>query len=216
MKQHVDIVLPVLERIETGNKRMYLTPSGKQYPSITSVTGIRSQPFIDEWKARVGIEEANKITTRAANRGTKIHALCENHLNNEKTNVDVFHKEMWDNFVPALEPIDKIYCLERMLFSDKLQVAGTVDCIAEYNGILSVIDFKTSSKVKHRQDISGYFMQCCMYALSLYEMTGIQAKQIVILMAVEDEKPLVFIERVLDWIKESIIIRDEFLKLKGY
>lgn len=215
MITHIHHDLQRLQRVETPDGRLYQTPSGKRYPSVTTITGLLSKQSIIEWRKRVGEEEANRISTRAAKRGTKIHSLCESYLNNESVEPDFFHKEMWDTIVPELRKINNVHCLETPLYSDHLQVAGTVDCIAEYEGKLAVIDFKTSKRIKDRDDIHGYFMQCAAYAVAFEERTGIPVSKLVVIMGVDDEQALVFKERRDDWIEEFKDLRLQYKQAKG-
>lgn len=214
--KHLPIDLPKLNRVtaEDGS-RLYETPSGNKYPSVTTVTGLRSQASIAQWRKNVGEEEANKISSRACRRGTQIHALCEDWLNNKKVEVDMFDRPNWNAFLPVLNRVNNVHCLEVPLFSHYLEIAGTVDCIAELDGVLSIIDFKTSRRVKELKDISNYFIQCSMYAVSFAEMTGIQVKQLAILMSIDDEEPKVFLQRTKDWVPKAVEEREYFRKIKG-
>lgn len=196
--------------------RVYLTPTGKKYPSITSVTGILSLKSIYEWRQRVGEAEANRISARASSRGTRIHSLCENYLLGENKKPNLFDQEMFDKLVPHLDKIDNIHCLETRLYSDHLESAGTVDCIAEYEGKLSVIDFKTSSRVKSLEDIDGYLMQTAAYAVAFEERTGIPVGRLVIIMGVDNDETIVFKQKRDDWIKAFIETREIFRKKRGY
>jgi len=215
MIQHIHHDLQRLQRITTPEGRLYQTPSGNSYPSVTTITGLLGKEAIIAWRKRVGDEEANRISTKAANRGTKIHSLCESYLNNEHVEPDFFHKEMWNSILPELNKIDNVHCLESPLYSDHLQVAGTVDCIAEYEGKLSVIDFKTSKRIKSREDIHNYFMQCSAYAVAFEERTGISVPRIVIIMGVDDENTLIFKEKRDDWIGNFIELRKYYREQKG-
>jgi genome maintenance exonuclease 1 len=216
MFNHIPLELPKLQRVTNSDgSRVYSTPSGKKYPSVTTVTGLLKKDIINEWRKRVGDEEANKISSKAAKRGTRIHTLCEKYLLNEEVSVQLFDAEMWNSMRPLLDDIDDIYALEQPLYSDHLQVAGTVDCIAKYKGKLSVIDFKSSKRIKHRDDIHDYFIQCSAYAVAFEELTGIPVPRLVILMAVDDEKPLVFNEKRNDWIEEFKTLRLEYKRQKG-
>ena len=213
---HKPLELPEVTRTSKNGKRLYVTPSGKMYPSVTSVTSLGSEESIKAWKARVGEEEANKISNRASGRGTRIHSLCEDWLNNKEVFPEMFDIDMWDTFNPVLKNINNVYGLETMLFSHKLELAGTADCIAEYNGKLSIIDFKTSGKLKKKEWISNYFVQCAFYSMMVLELTGIFAEQIVVLIAVDDNESQIFIEQTRDWMPEAIKVRQEFRKVKGY
>jgi genome maintenance exonuclease 1 len=215
MFNHVQLEFPKLKRVTADNgSRVYETPSGKAYPSVTTVTGLLKKQAIIEWRKRVGEEEANKISSKAAGRGTRIHSLCEQYLLNKEIVPNMFDVEMWQNMKAVLHSIDNIHALEQPLYSDHLEVAGTVDCIGEYNGKMSVIDFKTSKRIKHRDDIHDYFMQCAAYAVAFEEMTKIPVPQLVILIAVDDEKPLVFVEKRNKWIDGFKELRAEYKKWK--
>jgi len=215
MFNHIECELPKLKRVtnEDGT-RVYQTPTGNKYPSVTTVTGLLKKQSIIAWRKRVGEEEANRISSTAARRGTRIHSLAEKYLLNETVNPDMFDIEMWNKFKPILHNINNIYALEQSLFSDHLEVAGTVDCIAEYNGKMSVIDFKTSKRIKERDNIHDYFMQCSAYAVAFEEMTKIPVPQIVILIAVDEEDPLIFVEKRNTWINGFRDLRLEYKRIK--
>jgi genome maintenance exonuclease 1 len=127
--------------------------------------------------------------------------------------VGPFDLDTFNSLRPLLDKIDNVYCLETQLYSDHLQVAGTVDCIAEYEGRLSIIDFKTSKRVKTRDDIHSYFMQTAAYAVMFEERTGIPVDTLVILMSVDDEQPIVFKEKRDDWIGTFVELREDYSKL---
>ena len=199
MFNHVNVNIDEIKTETINGGRYYVTPTGEKYPSITTVLSILSKKAIMEWRKRVGAEEANKISTQAARRGTNVHQMCEDYLNNktyitEKTMpVD---KQMFSTLKPILdERINNIHTQEATLYSDYLGVAGRVDCIAEFDGRLSVIDFKTSRKLKKKEWISNYFQQASAYCVMYEERTGIPIDQIVILIAVDDEQPQVFVEK---------------------
>jgi genome maintenance exonuclease 1 len=210
-----------LETETINGKRFYKTPEGLLYPSVTTITSQHGKDKILEWRKRVGEEEANRISTKASNRGTKVHKICENYLNNEedyaRTNPAHIHKTMPDTIAmfKSLQPlldehVNNIHALEIPLYSHHLKVAGRVDCIAEYDGKLSIIDFKTSGKLKEESWIKGYFMQCSAYAVMYEERTGIPVSQIVIMIAVDSEHPQVFIKKRNDYIKDFISYREAY------
>ena len=196
---HHDIPKLLRSTSSTGT-RVYETPSGNAYPSVTTVTGLHSAKGIAEWRKRVGETEANRISNKASARGTRIHQYCEDYLRGNIFEADMFDLEMFNSIKPLLDQVDNIHCLETALWSDHLQVAGTVDCIAEFQGKLSVIDFKTSSKPKDRDDIHNYFMQTAAYAVAFEERTGIPIGRLVIIMAVDGDDPRWFIEKRDNWI----------------
>jgi ATP-dependent exoDNAse (exonuclease V) beta subunit len=197
--------------------RVYITPEGNTYPSVTTVLGIEGAEEIEKWKAAVGEEEARLTSARAAARGTRIHQLCEDTLNNAPTEPNLFDMEAFAAMKKALVRIDNVHAVELRLFSDILKIAGTVDLIAEFDGELSIIDWKTSGRLKYRDDIHGYFMQCSAYAVAYEERTGRKVKNIVIVMAVDgDPMPAIFIEKVKDWVPHFIQLRKKFKQLKGF
>ena len=168
--KHKDgIVLQELKTKNIDGKRHYVTPGGN-YPSVTSITSQLSAEGIKAWRARVGEKEAQKIITKASIRGTSVHKLCEDYVNN----IEV--KESNDVFEQIKSELDKhlgtIYAVEAPLYSDKLKVAGRVDLIAEWKGKLSIIDFKTAKKTKKEEWIEAYFMQESAYAVMFAERMG--------------------------------------------
>ena len=205
--------VPLLEQItDPSGSRVYATPEGDHYPSVTTVLGALSTEHINDWKSKVGEEEAARISGAAARRGTTLHLASENYLNNQPFDfgVNFIGKYLFESFKPVLQPIDNIHCQETRLYSHYLKMAGTVDCIAEYDGKLSIIDFKTSGKPKKKEWIHNYFMQCSAYAIMYEELTGIPVTQLVVLIAVEDEEPQVFIEKRNTWAKPLIDARRRF------
>ena len=186
---HVDDLddLQIPERQTVKGVRRYVTPEGNVYPSITTILGNQPKPGLVEWRKRVGDIEANKIMREASTLGTAVHDLCEQYLynyklktsNNEATGI--FNRLRF-----LLGNIDNIIGLEIPLYSDQLKVAGTADCIAEYNGMLSVIDFKTSKKPKKEEWIEDYYIQAFFYAIAFFERTGVIPEQVVILIAIRD------------------------------
>lgn len=211
--QHIHHEIDKLTRIDSAGGRLYQTPTGRAYPSVTSILGILGKAEILEWRKRVGDAEANRIAARAARRGTAIHTLCEHYLLNKEVDPGPFDLETFKSITPYLDKINNIHCLETQLYSNFLQVAGTVDCIAEYEGKLSVIDFKTSKRIKTRDEIHSYFMQTSAYAVMFEERTGIPIGQLVIIMSVDDDKPLIFKEKRDDWIHRFIELREDYSKL---
>lgn len=213
---------PELAELETetvNGKRFYVTPDGKKYPSVTTVSGFASAKSIAAWRRKVGNEQANKISTQAAGRGTAVHKLCENYLNNDP---DFTKKQMpvniesFNTIKPILDThINNIRMQEVPLYSHYLEVGGRVDCIAEWDGKLSVIDFKTSRKIKKKEWISGYFMQCSAYAVMYEELTKLPISQIVIIISVDSEKPQVFIERRDNYIHDFIKLRKDYKDYYG-
>ena len=176
----------VPERVEKDGRRYYVTPDGNHYPSITSILAQQENLGLEVWKAKVGEKEAKRISQESAHIGTSVHQMAEFYLSNYIIKLKNEDKKIVDTFNRLrflLGNINNIVGLEIPLFSDLLRVAGTTDCIAEYNGQLSIIDFKTSRKPKKEEWIDDYYMQTFAYKLMFEEMTGVEIQQIVILVA---------------------------------
>lgn len=186
---HNWVEIPKIKQINTEDGRRYEVNERAKYPSITTVLSKTKdlRPLL-EWRKRVGEEYAQKVTTAATTRGTSMHKLCENYLLNEELDDlgSTSGELLFRGIRPYLDRIDNVRALESGLFSHKLHVAGTVDCIADYDGELSIIDFKTARTVKRESYIHDYFMQGAFYFTSFYELTGELPKQILILISVQD------------------------------
>ena len=196
MFNHVDLDLPSLDRETIDGVRYYDIPGESKLVSITSITSWINREIFRSWRARVGNEEADKVTKAATSRGTDMHTLTEHYLLNEELpTVQPLSEFLFKQSKPKLDLIDNIHAIEKPLYSLKLGVAGTVDCIAEYEGELAVIDFKTSKKPKPRKWIDHYFVQCAAYACMLYEMKEIPVKKFVIIMSCENGEVKVYEER---------------------
>ena len=198
MFNHVDLNLPSLEREHIDGVRYYSIPNEDELVklvSITSVTSHFNKEIFVNWRKKVGDEKANRITKAATVRGTDMHTLTENYLDNkELPKVPPISEFLFKIAKPKLNLIDNIYALEGPLYSKQLGIAGTVDCIAEYDGELSIIDFKTSQKPKPREWIEHYFVQAMAYGCMLYEMKNIPVKKLVIIMACENGECVVYEE----------------------
>ena len=188
---HKTINLPEITATTTDGVRLYETPEGNKYPSITTVLSVRNKKGLFEWRKRVGEDVANYVARKSANRGTLVHHMCEDYLNNDFD--EVKHKKKFLPYVlfnqlkeSVLQKVDNIYAQECGLYSDKYKVAGRVDCIAEYNGKLSIIDFKTSTKERSDAWNESYYIQASAYAEMFEERTGIEINQICILVVTED------------------------------
>ena len=182
--------------------RLYEVGDGKWYPSVTTVTSHRKKDSIIKWRKRVGEAEANKISGRASARGNKFHSMVESYLKNETVSFD--DKSSLASFLfktakETLHRIDNIHLLESPLYSDSLRIAGRVDCIAEYDGELAVIDFKTSTKEKKESWIENYFVQETAYAAMYYERSGVKVDKIVTLIATEEGGMQIFEKYDLDY-----------------
>ena len=186
-----------LECKTTESIRLYNLPNGGWVPSITSVTSFYNRQIFIDWRKRVGLEEANRITKKATARGTDFHQVCQDYLENKELKWDDYQlmtKHMFHHAKPYLDKINNIHAIERTLYSEYLGLAGRVDCIAEYENELAIIDFKSSTEPKKREWIENYIAQECAYAMMYYERTGIKVKKLVTLIACEDGEIQVFQE----------------------
>ena len=197
---HIEIDYPILSREMIDGVRYYDTPNGKKLVSITSIISHYNREVFREWRARVGNQEANKVTKQATSRGTDMHTCSEYYLKNlDIPEVQPLSEFLFKQAKPELDRIDNIHAQEQALFSYELGVAGSVDCIAEYTGEtgepeLAIIDFKTAKKPKPKEWIDSHFVQCAAYACMLYEMTGIMVKKFVIIMSCENGEVKVYEE----------------------
>jgi len=218
MSQYKPVSLPSIERIDTSAGRRYKTPEGKLFPSVTTVLSSIPNKYLDSWKERVG-DESVKIASRAAKRGTYIHEQCEHLLKGtrapENPYSKMLHWDMWKTFEPVVKKIGDVYAIEAPLYSNKWAVAGTVDCVGMWEGKLSIIDFKTSSRRKSHTDIDNYFIQTSCYAEMWKEITGNAIEDLVILMAVEDDSPLIFKDQRSNWIDKFREVRVQYKLNKG-
>ena len=206
--------LPPLKAKNVNGKRFYEHLETKEaYPSITSVLSIRDKKGLHEWRQRVGEEVANHVMIQAANRGTAVHNMVEDYLNNvDLEQVDKYKKQflprmMFNVLKPELSKINNIRLQEAQMFSSDYTVAGRVDCIAEYDGVLSIVDFKTSTKEKNESWIENYFIQGSAYAEMFKEHFGEEVTQIVILIVTEEGTTQVFKKNKVDYLpklKEAV------------
>ncbi|WP_238527503.1 PD-(D/E)XK nuclease family protein [Candidatus Nitrosarchaeum limnium] len=215
---HHIVQIPVAIQTEIEGIRYYQTPEGKLYPSITTVLSKTSDMSgLDEWRERIGTDAAEQIMKDAQIHGTMTHKLCEDYLNNKESNGDFLDipKNHFEKLKPYLHKMNNIQGIELPLFSDEFKIAGTCDCIAEYNGDLSIIDFKTSRSrlMEHYDKVQKYFMQATAYSLMWKERTGIDIDQIVIIGSEETGDIVEFIKIPFDF-KEVLIEKiEEFHKL---
>ena len=204
-----------LNKKETKGIRLYNLPNGEWVPSITSVTSFYNRQIFVNWRKRVGIEEANRITKKATTRGTDFHEAAQAYLENRDM--------VWEDYLPAtrfmfhhatpyLDRINNIHAIERTLYSEYYGLAGRVDCIAEYDGELAVIDFKTSEKIKPEKWLENYFVQEMFYAAAYYELTQIPVKKLITIMVTPGGEVKVFDKRNKgDYIKLLVRYIKEFV-----
>ena len=201
VKVHFDYDDLLSEDTEAGRK--YFVDDKKKYPSITTVLSILSRDGIAAWRRRVGDEEADRVSLQATTRGSAVHQIVEDYIDNKPDYDAGYFPNVLDNFYQIKSIIDKrvgrVYAQEQPLYSNHLRVAGRVDCVAEFDGQLSIIDFKTSKKRKTRSRCYNYFMQEAAYAVMWEERTGMPITQLVTIMSVDDDHPLVFVEQRDDW-----------------
>ena len=193
---HVPVELTEIKATTKDKVRLYETPDGNFYPSITTVLSVRNKKGLFEWRKRVGNDVANYVARKAATRGTHVHHMCEDYLNNMHIDYPEKWKEHEKKFLPyalfkqlqksVIQKIDNIHAQECGLYSDKYKIAGRVDCIAEYDGVLSIIDFKTSTSERKDSYNENYYIQASAYAEMFEERTGHAINQIVILVVTED------------------------------
>jgi genome maintenance exonuclease 1 len=213
--KHKPVEIQELSTQTINRKRFYRTPEGKLYPSITTVLQKQKMKGLMEWRQKVGDDVANYIARTAANRGTKVHHMCEDFLNNNFD--EEIHKK---NFLPyvlfgqikpvLMQKVNNIFAQECGLYSDKYRVAGRVDCIAEYNGTPSIIDFKTSTKERNDEWNESYYIQASAYAEMFEERTGIEINQIVILVVTEDGIVQEFVKDKSEYLEKLIDAVDDF------
>lgn len=206
---HQFVDLPKIYSEDTPNGRYYTTPDGSKYQSVTTLLGRNSDnTWLEEWKARVGEEQVSKTSTQAKRRGTAVHAILEQYLlNNDK----FFRGHMPVNltmFAAMRKILDArlgaILGLEIGLWSHNMRVAGRADMLAYFDGVLSIVDFKTSKKPKREEDIESYFLQCTIYALMAEELLGVSVPKIVVLIGVDDEDAQVFIRDKAEFVQAII------------
>ena len=209
-----ELVSLVTEEID--GKRLYITPTGIKVPSVTTVLGYSKKQMIEDWKERVGHDTAQKISTRASIRGTKFHNMMERYLRNDSNlfeDVMPDMKQAFRDMQKVVDKIDNIHYIEGQLHSSQLGIAGRTDVIGEFDGKLSIIDFKTSTRLKRKDWIENYFEQGTAYALMYEELVGTPIDQIVILISVDGEtEPQVFIEEKVHHIENLMAKIQQYKK----
>ena len=207
-----------LKQINRKSGRVYMDEEGNEYPSITSVLSILSKEGIMKWRARVGEEEANRISSQAIKKGNEVHDLLEMYVNNtyrpatKGMNPDPLPHilSIFYDIQPLIDHnLSAVYATEQRLHSKHLGVAGTADCVGVWGGKNSIIDWKTSNKFKKKEWVSNYFMQCTGYAIMWEELTGMPITQIVVCIA-GDQGPQIFVEHRDNWDKELIETIDKY------
>ena len=213
MPKFIHYNIPDCKQINADGKRVYQTPDGQKYPSVTTVLSAIPNPFLAAWKERVGKDAAAAISSKAASRGTRIHTAAEKYLLGEEFTWKMTEgetKEMFRNLCPVLDEFDEIHALEQRLWCDRLRVAGSVDCIAKIADEMYVVDFKTSSRYKNREDIDTYFMQAAAYAMMWYARTGIVVAKSRIIITTQDDGILVYDGSIKKWLQKFVQLRREY------
>ena len=216
--ENVDLGYEDLVAETSSSGRKYAAPNGVRYPSVTTVLSILNEEFIQRWRARVGEEEANKVSHRASTRGTAVHDCIEKYLDNNEDYAKEYLPNIIDNFnaiKPVLdERIGTIYLQEAALYSEHLGLAGRVYCVGEFDGVLSIIDFKTSKKIKKKEWITNYFIQEAAYAIMWEERTGTPIVNLVTIITVDNEAPQVFVEHRDNWVPKLLETINEYKRRK--
>jgi ATP-dependent exoDNAse (exonuclease V) beta subunit len=208
--------LPKLEipRVEIDGKRYYATPDGNKYRSVTTVLSKLSVDAIAKWRKKVGEDEANRISTKASTRGTKLHNMMEDYVGN-KEDFALNKMPTTTSLFLDLQPfvdlhIDEVYGIEYPLYSDRLRAAGTSDLICKYDGKVTILDYKTANKPKKEEWIYNYFIQSTAYSLMVKERYNLDVEQIVIMIAVDHDQPQIFVKDPNDYVQDTINIFDTY------
>ena len=212
--EKIDMGYETLDRTDAPDGRRYVTLEGKNYPSVTTVLGLVNRDKILEWRKKVGEEKANQIGLQATNRGSAVHSIIEKYLHGEDTSDFLPHiQQSLQNLKPLIDKhVTKVFATECPLYSDHLQLAGTCDAIVEWDGVPTIVDWKTSRRPKKKANIPNYFMQLSAYAVMWEERTGMPCNNTRIVMDVDNFHPVMYKETRDDWIKKMIYWRDEYNK----
>lgn len=216
---HLDTITPVDLRTTEGPRgRFYHTPEGNKYASITTILGSVEKPYLTDWRNSLGSIKADKEMKRAADRGSAVHAMIENFLNNDPNPSQghkIEHVTEFNSLRLYLKNINNILTQETALWSDVLKTAGRVDCVGEYKGKLAIIDFKTSNNSKTHAMIEDYWLQVTAYAIMFQERYNIQIDNAAIIMSVEKGVPLVFTKPIESFIEPLVQRINTYHKTKG-
>jgi genome maintenance exonuclease 1 len=204
--QHYD-----LTEVNSNTGRRYITPQGKEYPSVTTVLGKIPKPELDEWKERVGHEEAKRIIRTSTVAGNKLHGACENYLlGKELPYMDRGIRLLFNAIKPELAKIEVVKGIEVPMYSDFLKIAGRADCVAIYEGELTIIDFKNSRREKFAEWIEGYFLQATIYAMMFMQMYRVPVKNIAIFVATWQGQKQIFREPVAKRLDQVVQLMKDY------
>lgn len=199
-----------LKRIDTPKGRFYETPDGELYPSVTTILSSIPNPGLDKWRKSIGEAEANRVSLVATNKGTRLHTFCEDYLLNKNPKLDIFDKQSYTGLTDHLDQIEYI-SIEEMLYSDRLRVAGTLDCLGKYQGKMCVIDFKTTSALKHDGEFDNYWLQTAAYSMMVYERLGLVVPDLLIIMQnLQAGETYVYRQKSSIWLPKFKQIRDAY------
>ncbi len=214
----IDLGYADIEAETTSSGRVYRAPDGEKYPSITTVLSHLGAEKLAQWRQNVGDEEANRISRQASTRGTWVHSLMESYIKNEEIDTKKMmslHKKTFTGLKKIVDSrLTEVYGQELPLYSKYLGVAGRCDLIGRFDGVPSIVDFKTSRRIKEKDEISSYFMQTCAYAIMFEERTGIPIPNLVIIMDIDSSEPIVFKEHRDNWDKELLGAIKEYHRLQ--
>ncbi len=195
--------IPRCERIDSPTGRLYKTPSGNLYPSVSTIIGATSDSsYLDKWREAVGEETANKISKKATDRGSLIHENVERWFDGRPKTFNMFQgeeRQMFENLVPVLEQCSEVYAIETPMWSDLMRAAGTPDFVGAYMNVPTVVDWKTSGRYKRKEEVPHYFIQAAAYAQMFYERTGVAVPNILIAITTQDDGVLLYRDKVKHW-----------------
>tara|TARA_B100001245_G_scaffold230663_1_gene210550 strand:- start:1728 stop:2414 length:687 start_codon:yes stop_codon:yes gene_type:complete len=211
-----------LEKIELkteqdGNSRYYVDTNGARYPSVTTVVGLSTRDHIKLWRDRVGEEEANRISTTAARKGTKFHDLVERYLRREEPEI-IFENLIQEGQFKSIQPIlDEIipFAIEPVLYSDRLKMAGRADCIGMLDGAITMLDWKTSAKYKKEEYAKPWYLQMTAYSIMVEELTGQPIDEIMAVVALENAQFQVFVSNPVEHVQDLVDLRNRYKNLYG-
>lgn len=203
-----------IPRKEIDGKRYYVTPGGDHYRSVTTVLSALSKEGIDKWRDKIGHEEANRISNKASTRGTKLHNMMEDYVGNVEDfalNKMPSTTSLFLDLQPYVDNnVEEVYGIEYPLYSDRLKAAGTSDLICMYNGKPTILDYKTANKPKQEKWIKNYFIQSTAYSMMVKERYDFDIEQVVIMIAVDNDIPQIFVKDPNEFVKETIHIFDTY------
>ena len=208
-----------ITQLNTDHGRFYKTPQGKVYPSSTTIVHLLNKKAIEQWEASIGKQQAEQIKQKAAENGSRWHKLMEDTLEYGKQTlsyVDKFYRAYAKIYKEIFPRIGHVYAVERRMYSDELEVAGTADLIAEYDGVCSIVDWKTTSRYKSANDVTSYWCQLASYVVMAKERLDLDVKQIVLVFNDNDVSIYTLKDSRVDmWIENFKKLRLKYKQLYG-